>query len=101
MDGQVFWGILGVILLGGLIRSMNLLRSEMGRVNTTLENIAKHMGVPDTNPATANIDEELKLLIAEGKNIKAVKRYRMVTGLGLLESKQYVDSLSSKMSGEK
>nr|WP_243175624.1 ribosomal protein L7/L12 [Clostridium gasigenes] len=41
-----------------------------------------------------NIDVELKNLIAEGKRIKAIKKYRIVTGLGLKEAKDYVDSLS-------
>ncbi|MBU3201838.1 ribosomal protein L7/L12 [Clostridium estertheticum] len=30
----------------------------------------------------------------EGKRIKAIKRYREVTGLGLVKAKEYVDLLS-------
>ncbi|WP_175490809.1 ribosomal protein L7/L12 [Clostridium gasigenes] len=44
-----------------------------------------------------NIDVELKNLIKEGKKIKAIKKYRIVTGLGLKEAKDYVDSLSEKI----
>ncbi|WP_435575532.1 ribosomal protein L7/L12 [Clostridium gasigenes] len=43
------------------------------------------------------MDVELKNLIREGKKIKAIKKYRIVTGLGLKEAKDYVDSLSEKI----
>ena len=43
-----------------------------------------------------NMDNELKNLIAEGKKIQAIKRYRIITGLGLKEAKEYVDLLSEK-----
>lgn len=43
-----------------------------------------------------NMDNELKNLIAEGKKIEAIKRYRIITGLGLKEAKEYVDLLSEK-----
>ena len=94
MDEKVLWGIIGVgILLLSLVSSISLLQREMVRVNATLDKIAKQIGVPD--PVTENIDDELKSLIAEGKKIRAVKKYRMVTGLGLKESKEYIDSLSN------
>jgi ribosomal protein L7/L12 len=92
MEGQEVWGIIMGILLMIILGSMNLLRNEMVRTNITLEKIAKHMGVSD--PETENIDDELKELIAKNKKISAVKRYRMVTGRGLKESKEYIDSLS-------
>ena len=44
-----------------------------------------------------NMDMELKNLIAEGKKFEAIKKYRMVTGLGLKEAKEYVDLLSEKI----
>ncbi|MBU3093710.1 ribosomal protein L7/L12 [Clostridium sp. CF011] len=42
----------------------------------------------------SNILDELKSLLLEGRRIKAIKKYREVTGLGILEAKEYVDSLS-------
>lgn len=44
-----------------------------------------------------SMDIELKNLIAEGKKYEAIKKYRMVTGLGLKEAKEYVDLLSEKV----
>ncbi|MBU3182906.1 hypothetical protein [Clostridium psychrophilum] len=42
------------------------------------------------------MDIELRKLIAEGKEIKAFEKYRMVTGLGLKEHKEYVDLISKE-----
>ena len=94
MDDLVIWGILGIgLLLMSIISAISQLRNELGRVNNTLNKIAKQVGVP--NEVTADIQNELLLLIAEGKKIEAIKRYRVVTGHGLKESKEYVDSLAS------
>ena len=84
-----------IFFIGGLLiyilTAINQLRDEIKSTNSTLESIAKQIGVPDK--IIENIDDELKNLIKEGKKVKAVKRYREVTGLGLKESKEYVDSL--------
>ena len=45
------------------------------------------------NTISDNINIELKTLLAEGKRIQAIKKYRMVTGLGLKEAKEYIDNL--------
>lgn len=91
MDGTFIWGIIGGIFLISIVIDNSLLRREIERANLTLDKIAKHIGVFDAS--IEKIDDEIKSLIAEGKRIRAVKRYRMVTGLGLKESKKYVDSL--------
>lgn len=39
------------------------------------------------------MDIELRNLIAEGNEIKAIKKYRTVTGFGLKEAKEHVDLL--------
>ncbi|MCY6355988.1 ribosomal protein L7/L12 [Clostridium sp. ZS2-4] len=91
---DIFAITIGLISLMGISTAISQLRNDIARMNTTLDKIAKQLGVPDT--ITENIDNELKSLISEGKKIKAIKRYRMVTGLGLKESKEYIDSLSEQ-----
>lgn len=90
MNENIIWIIVGILLASKVIDS-SLLRSEIARLNLTLDKIAKHIGVFDA--VTQEINDELKSLIVEGKRIKAIKRYRMVTGFGLKESKEYIDSL--------
>lgn len=93
MNYKIVWICIGVgaFIFSSLLGAINNLRSDIARINLTLDKIAKQIGVPDT--ITENIDIELKSLISEGKRVEAVKRYRMVSGLGLKESKEYIDKL--------
>jgi len=47
---------------------------------------------------TENTDIELKNLILEGEKIKAIKRYRLVTGRGFIESNKYFNIYSDEYS---
>ncbi len=58
------------------------------------QNKSNQIGVSDT--VLENMNIELRNLIAEGKKNKAIKKYRVVTGLGLKEAKEYVDILSEQ-----
>lgn len=53
----------------------------------TMDQISKQMNVTD-NP----LNNELRQLLNEGNDIKAVKRTRETLGLSLIEAKQYVDA---------
>jgi len=90
MDYTFILSILGVGLLMIIVGAISALRSDIARINVNLNKIAKQVGVPDT------VTNELKILISEDKKIEAIKKYRMVTGLGLIEAKEYVDSLCVK-----
>lgn len=41
--------------------------------------------------------DELKVLIEKGQKVKAIKEYRVATGVGLKEAKEYIDLLSEDM----
>lgn len=79
-------------LLLCMIGLLSQLRSEVRHVNFLLEKIAQNAGV---SLVPENI-EELKALIAEGKQIEAVKRYRKITGAALKDAKDYIDQLAGK-----
>lgn len=87
MDNMIIYGVAGIILLIWIICNIIQTRSDIARININLIKIAKQVGVPDT------INDEVKSLLLEGKKIEAIKKYRIATGLGLKESKEYVDSL--------
>jgi len=93
MDYKIIFGLIGVMVVISISSAISQIRSDIARLNLTLDKIAKQIGVPDT--IIENIDEELKILISEGKKIKAIKRYRMATGIGLKEAKDYIDRLSA------
>ena len=44
-------------------------------------------------PVTLDSDDEVRRLLAAGNKIQAIKRVRELTGIGLKEAKDYVDSL--------
>lgn len=94
MNNEIIWIIIVGFGLLSLVSIITQLRTDIVRMNTTLDKIAKHVGVPDI--VTEDIKDELKSLISEGKNVKAIKKYRMLTGLGLKEAKEYVDRVSTE-----
>ncbi|MCI1946313.1 ribosomal protein L7/L12 [Clostridium sp. MT-14] len=61
-------------------------------MNSKLNKISKCVGVCDE--LKKEIIEELKDLVSRGEKIKAIKKYRVVTGAGLKEAKDYIDSLN-------
>ena len=86
MNYIVIIGFAGALV--GMASSISLMRKDINRINANINKIAKQVGVPDT------ITDELKQLLMESRKIEAIKKYRMATGAGLIEAKEYVDSLS-------
>lgn len=80
-------GFVGVWLLLWIVISISQIRADITRINMNVNKIAKQVGVPDT------ITDELKSLLLEGKKVEAIKKYRIATGVGLIEAKEYIDSL--------
>ena len=87
MNHTIILALAATGLLIWMVASISQIKSDNLRMNATLNKIAKQVGVPDT------LGDELKKLISEGKKIEAIKKYRIATGCGLVEGKEYVDSL--------
>lgn len=69
---------------------MNKLEGRIKRMQYTLDQVTKQSGLPE-NP----INDELRKLIKEGEDIKAIKKARETLGLSLIEGKEYIDKLKS------
>lgn len=86
-----------VLIILFIILNMNIsaLQGRQNRIESKLNKIIEHLGIPE--PSIENIDDELKdeliKLVGENKKVRAVKRVRDVTGMGLREAKDYVDRL--------
>lgn len=76
------------LIITSINNNINSLKSDLERMNSTLYKIAEQIGIPKPP-----IDDELKVLIEEGKKIEAIKKVRMDLGLSLKDAKEYVDSL--------
>lgn len=82
---------LSVIIIS-LASSISQLKADVDLIKMKLNTISKHVDLPDLT------NNELKIIVLElilkGEKIKAIKEYRLATGAGLLEAKQYIDHLS-------
>jgi len=81
-------GAILVITLFVLINKINQLEKDVTYMNLMLNKVAKQVEVPEPS-----LDDELRILIALGKKIPAIKKLSEDTGIGLKEAKDYVDKL--------
>lgn len=76
--------IIGIYLMFNILK----LNERVKGIKYTLDLISKEVDIQE-NP----INDELRELIHDGNDIKAVKKARETLGLSLVEGKQYVDAL--------
>ena len=96
MEDNILIFIIGILSWALIINSITIsrLKDDVDKMNNTLHKIANVYGLNDINKE--EIDNEIYQLLGDGKKVRAVKRYREITGLSLKESKEYVDSLNEK-----
>lgn len=87
MEFNIFYGLI-LFICFYLLSTVSKLYSRVKGLEYTLEQISKQVDVPE-NP----INNELRQLLKEGNDVKAVKRVRETLGLSLIEGKQYIDVL--------
>lgn len=73
-----------------LLIKISSLQEDLKSIKYKLERIEGQMDLPE-NP----INDDLRALIKDGKDVQAVKLARETLGLSLLEGKQYVDGLKA------
>lgn len=78
--------LLTIIVL--LLAMPNPSEARIKHMDRKLDQIMDYLGIEPEN-----IDSELKELLADNKKIRAVKRLRQETGMGLKEAKEYIDNL--------
>lgn len=88
------WIIIGACMLMILVSVISQMRNDLKHMRITLDKIAEKFGAIEI--VTKEEKEELMRLVAEGKNVQAVRRCREITGLGLKEAKEYVDGLGEE-----
>ena len=72
--------------------SSNLkLEGQVKSLKASLNQILKHMDLPDY-PVT----EEIKTLVANNEEIKAIKKARELYGFSLVEGKEYIEALKEE-----
>ena len=94
MDYAIMGFLCGVSIV--LMMNVSNQKDQIKILNNKLNKIINHLEIEDDE--LNKINDELNKLIIEGKKVKAVKLYRMTTGAGLKESKEYIDALADKLS---
>lgn len=75
-----------------LQRQLNEIKSDLQGPNIGMKVYGSSR--PNFNvPPSSNLDERLRLLLASGKRVQAIKEFKKASGLGLKEAKEYVDNL--------
>lgn len=82
--------IIFLLIVINLSVKVGKLEGRIKRMQSTLDQLTKQAGLPE-HP----INNELRKLINEGEDVKAIKKAREALGLSLLEGKEYIDQLKS------
>ncbi len=83
------------LVLGGAAAAYLLLNERVKAVEVRMKHMMKRIEQMEAEAGYEEpaINEELRRLIAEGQEIRAVKAARVAFGYSLLEAKQYIDGL--------
>ncbi|QIC04363.1 hypothetical protein GOP56_01355 [Brevibacillus sp. 7WMA2] len=100
MELTIIMVLVCIVLL--LVEKVNRLQNQLKRMNVILQQIAAQVGVTNYSESTKPnnnvvlnhpINAKLHRLLAEGKQIEAIKEARIELGLSLKEAKEYVERL--------
>lgn len=90
LKGVTYVEYIPYLIIFSLILCISNLRQEINQTKSILNKIASKLEI---NTISDELQQELKNLILNDQYVKAIKKYRIDTGNGLKESKEYIDSL--------
>ena len=82
--------LIGAIIV--IVANLLSISNEINRTNRKIDKIMSTLNISEYDYDL--IDNELKNIISDKGKIKAIKRYREITGEELKESKEYIDKLN-------
>ncbi len=82
--------VISFLIIINLWTKVGKLEGRIKGMQYTLDQLTEQSGLPE-HP----IHDELRKLIQDGEDVKAIKRARETLGLTLLEGKEYIDKLKS------
>jgi ribosomal protein L7/L12 len=88
---EYIFGALALLIIVYLFSKIIHLENRMKNMQYTLYQLTQQAGIEEFP-----INNELRDLIEEGKEVQAVKRARETLGLSLIEGKRYVDALKAE-----
>lgn len=94
MEGKIVLSILLIfmIVIFSVIWSID---RRINKIQKQLEQIAGKIGITEEQ-VNEEIDNELIGLISQGKIVKAIKKYKNLTGESFKEASKYIESFTNK-----
>ena len=83
--------IVAISAVLSILVALNQVSQRVEEANQSLRNISKHLGLHDS--LLEDLEEELSVLMKQGKKIEAIRLYRKTTGLGLKEAHAHIEEL--------
>ena len=83
--------IISLLIIINLWAKVSKLEGRIKGMQYTINQLTQQSELPE-HP----INDELRQLIKEGEDVKAIKKARETLGLSLLEGKEYIDKLTSE-----
>ena len=91
MDEKALIAILGCLIVGFYAVVSNF-EKKLNKIEMKLDKIIDKLDINEES-LDGEIEEEIEKLVKEGNLVRAIKIYRMETGVGLKEAKEYIDEL--------
>ena len=84
--------LIGAVMV--LVANLSSMSNEINKTNRKIDKIMNALNISEYDYNA--IDNELKNIVSDKGKIKAIKRYRDITEVGLKEAKEYIDKLNEK-----
>lgn len=91
MDEKALIAILGCLIVCFYAVVGNF-EKKLNKIEMKLDKIIDKLDINEES-LDGEIEEEIEKLVKEGNLVRAIKIYRMETGVGLKEAKEYIDEL--------
>ena len=92
VEKMTFYVIASIILILYLVFRVVALEGRLKQLQSSLSQVRDYPEIEE-HP----VNDELRTLIQNGENVKAVKRSREAFGFSLLEGKEYIDKLTNEI----
>lgn len=89
---MTFYVIASIIIIFYLVYKVVALEGRVKQLQSRLSQVRDYPEI-EKHP----VNDELRTLIQNGENIKAIKKSREVFGFSLLEGKEYIDKITKEI----
>lgn len=95
MDDKVLIAIVACLFVC-LYTVISSFEKKLNKIEMKMDKIAEKLGVNEET-LSDEVQKEIEELVKQGNLVRAIKIYRMETGVGLKEAKEYIDDLCNNI----